>query len=318
MTMYYYVAYLVTVATHAMAQRDWQGQWQGPVVTVTEQGPVVTVHQTQVVIPPSTSISSLPPVSYAPSSSDPVYVPPNSPTPTTTPAPIGGGGGDGIGGGEQTFSLVNSYSVALSLVFDSNAGGPDPIGGKIAPTTIGAGSTTFYSFPTGWAGRISVGKTTHPANSKIEGSITGSPDMDVSYVDGYSVPIVCSSAGKVSGCNTELFGLNGNTCNQNVDISDFEICENPARSANDGPADPFFEVCQGKAYTYPNDNDANYSNVDVTTNCCIGADCPMGSGSKRSTSAKEGVHGRGHSHQRRWNQRRSHVHRLVQDAKLQD
>ena len=315
---------LVAIAASAMAQGDRQGPWQGHVVTVTEHGPVVTVYQTQVVVPPtstsltsSTSTSSLPPVSYAPSSSNPAYIPPNNPTPTTTPAPIGGGGGgDGIGGGAQTFSIVNSYSVALSLVFDSNAGGPDPMGGKIAPTTIGAGSTTFYSFPTGWAGRISVGKTTHPANSKIEGSITGSPDMDVSYVDGYSVPIVCSSAGKVSGCNTELFGLNGNTCNQNVDISGFEICENPARSANDGPADPFFEVCQGKAYTYPNDNDANYSNVDVTTNCCIGADCSMGSGSKRSTSTKEGVHRRGHGHRRRWNQPRSHVHRLVQDAKL--
>ena len=322
--MYKNFACLVAIAASAMAQGDRQGQWQGHVVTITEHSPVVTVYQTQVVVPPtstsltsSTSTSSLPSVSYAPSSSKPAYVPPNNPTPTTTPPIGGGGGGDGIGGGAQTFSIVNSYSVALSLVFDSNAGGPDPMGGKIAPTTIGAGSTTFYSFPTGWAGRISVGKTTHPANSKIEGSITGSPDMDVSYVDGYSVPIVCSSAGKVSGCNTELFGLNGNTCNQNVDISSFEICENPARSANDGPADPFFEVCQGKAYTYPNDNDANYSNVDVTTNCCIGADCPMGSGSKRSTSTKEGVHRRGHGHQRRWNQPRSHVHRLVQDAKLQ-
>ena len=203
------------------------------------------------------------------------------------------------------------------MSFDHNAGGPDVIGGPLSPTTIGAGSTTFYSFPTGWAGRIYVGKTTDPANSKIEGSVTGTPDMDVSYVDGYSVPIVCTSAGKVSGCNTELFGLNGNKCGQNVDISGFQICKNPALTLNDGPADSFFAPCQGKAYTYPNDNDANYYNVDATTNCCIGTACSMGS-SKRSVLSKKGApppHGH-HLHQRRWNQPRSHVHRLVQDAKL--
>ena len=323
------VAFIATIAAPALAQGNWrEGQWQDSVVTVTQHGPVLTFHETQVqpasptsltstrsTFSTSNSISSQ--VVYPPSSSTPTYVPPTVPTPTTTPAPIGGGDGegDGIGGGAQTFSIVNSYSVALSLVFDSNAGGPDPMGGNIAPTTIGAGSTTFYSFPTGWAGRISVGKTTHPANSKIEGSITGSPDMDVSYVDGYSVPIVCSSGGMTSGCNTELFGLNGNTCNQNVDISGFEICENPARQFENGPAYPFFAACQGKAYTYPKDDGANYYNVDIITHCCIGTDCPMDSGYKRSVLSRKGGHGH-QTHGRQWNQPRSHVHRLVQDAKL--
>ena len=259
----------------------------------------------------TTSTSSSSQVFIQPSSSTPVYL--SSTIPATTPAPNGGGNG----GGAQTFSIVNSYSVALSLAFDHNAGGPDVIGGPLSPTTIGAGSTTFYSFPTGWAGRIYVGKTTDTANSKIEGSVTGSPDMDVSYVDGYSVPIVCKSAGKVSGCNTELFGLNGNTCGQNVDISAFQICKNPALTSNDGPPDSFFAPCQGKAYTYPNDNDANYSNVDATTNCCIGTACSMSS-SKRSVLSKKGAPPP-HSHrlhERRWNQPRSHVHRLIQDAKL--
>ena len=290
---------------------------------------MITIHQTQVFTPGAadisvpaapttiiTSTTSPSQVSYPTSSSTPVYVPT---TPATTPAPTGGsGGGNGIGGGEQTFSIVNSYSVALSLAFDHNQPGPDVIGGPISPTTIGAGSTTFYSFPTGWAGRIYVGKTTNTANSKIEGSITGGPDMDVSYVDGYSVPIVCTSAGKVSGCNTELFGLNGNNCGQDVDISDFEICTNPARGSNDGPADPFFAPCQGKAYTYPNDNNANYANVDATTNCCIGTSCSMDSGYKRSVSKRETVpHAHGHHmHQRRRTKSRHHVHQLVQDAKF--
>ena len=41
---------------------------------------------------------------------------------------------------------------------------------------------------------------------KIEGSITGPPDIDVSYVDGYSVPITCASGDiAIPGCNVELF-----------------------------------------------------------------------------------------------------------------
>ena len=267
----------------------------------------------------TTSSSSSFQVSVQPSSSPPVQASSSLPVqlsstpPATTPAPQGGSGGVGA----QTFSIVNSYSVALSLTFGHNENSPDMIGGPLSPTTIGAGSTTFYSFPTGWAGRISVGKTINAANSKIEGSVTGNPDMDVSYVDGYSVPITCTSNGKVSGCNTELFGLNGNKCNQNVDISDFQVCSNPKLYVDDGPPDAFFAPCQGKAYTYPNDNGANYANVDATTNCCIGTACSTGS-SKRSVLSKKGTpppHGH-QLHQRRWNQPRSHVHRLVQDAKL--
>ena len=42
--------------------------------------------------------------------------------------------------------------------------------------------------------------------SKIEGSLTGPPDINVSYVDGFSVPITCSSEGvAVSSCNIDLY-----------------------------------------------------------------------------------------------------------------
>ena len=311
-------------ATPALAQNVFGPGPQdgsGNVITVTErvEATVTTLAaSSNVVFVPAipatstTSSSSSSQVAIQASSSPPALL--SSTTPATTPAPQGGSGG---GGGAQTFSIVNSYSVALSLSFGYNAGGPDMIGVPVSQTTIGVGSTTSYSFPTGWAGRIGVGKTTDSANSKIEGSVTGAPDMDVSYVDGYSVPIVCKSAGKVSGCNTELFGLNGNKCNQNVDISAFQICKNPAVTLNNGPPDSFFAPCQAKAYTYPKDDLANQGGVDATTNCCIGTACSMGS-SKRSVLSKKGTpppHGH-QLHQRRWNQPRSHVHRLVQDAKL--
>jgi len=52
-------------------------------------------------------------------------------------------------------------------------------------------------------------------SSKIEGSFIVPEDttviildIDISYVDGYSVPITCSSGGiTVTGCNIELFKL---------------------------------------------------------------------------------------------------------------
>lgn len=221
----------------------------------------------------------------------------------------------------MTISIVNSYSTALSLAFDSNSGVPPPIGNPTA-TTIGQGATTFYSFPTGWAGRIYVGKTTAAANSKIEGSVTGPPDMDTSYVDGYSVPIVCTSAGKVSGCNIELFGYNGNYCNQtDHNIQDFTLCTNPKVDHDDGTADPFFAPCAHVAYTYPSDNSANQANVDVTTHCCIGTSCSSTSSKRDLLSMREEAAYLEllQAHRRYRDQRykpRSHVHRLVQDARL--
>lgn len=220
----------------------------------------------------------------------------------------------------MTICIVNSYSVALSLALGSNAGAPAPIGNP-TPTTIGQGATTFFSFPTQWAGRIYVGKTFQSEGSKIEGSVTGPPDMDASYVDGYTVPKICTSAGKTSGCTTELFGHNGNFCNQtDQSLSDFQFCLNPKKNNDDGAADPFFAPCAHQAYTYPSDNAANQGNVGVTTNCCIGTTCGGGS-SKRGVVSKREAELEAHApgrHETRWSNRepRSHVHRLVRDAKI--
>lgn len=240
-------------------------------------------------------------------------------TSATIQAPtVTGTNGGGNGGGAMTISIVNSYSVALSIALGSNAGAPAPIGNP-TPTTIGQGATTFFSFPTQWAGRIYVGKTVQSEGSKIEGSVTGPPDMDASYVDGYTVPIICTSAGKSSGCTTELFGHNGNYCNQtDQSLSDFQICLNPKKNNDDGAADPFFAPCAHQAYTYPSDNAANQGNIGVTTNCCIGTACGGGS-SKRGIVAKREAGREAHAagrHEAWWSKPRSHVHRLVRDAKL--
>ena len=189
---------------------------------------------------------------------------------TSAPHPGSTTGTDGSAD-YMTISITNVYGSQLSLSFLSNAGAPAPVGNPSA-TVLPDKSPTQYAFPTGWAGRIYVGSNTDYRSSKIEGSLTGPPDIDVSYVDGYSVPITCSSEGiAVSGCNIDLFKQPGITCNNQVDGP---VCLNPAQNIADGPAPPFFKACAGAAYTYPNDNTANVSNLKSNlVSCCIGTSC---------------------------------------------
>lgn len=189
---------------------------------------------------------------------------PSAPSITTAPA------GDRTSD-YMTISMTNAYGKSLSLSFGSNSGAPSPLGNPSA-TILPNRAFTQYTFPSGWAGRIYVGPNLNPFGSKIEGSYTGPPDIDVSYVDGYSVPITCSSEGvPVSGCNIDLFQQVGVSCTNKVDGP---VCLNPAQGIADGPAPPFFAACRGAAYTYPNDNDANVSNLKSSqVSCCIGTSC---------------------------------------------
>ena len=168
-------------------------------------------------------------------------------------------------------AITNVYGTQLSLSFGANAGGPSAVGNP-EPTALANAASTQYSFPTGWAGRINVGPNLNPNGSKIEGSYTGPPDIDVSYVDGYSVPITCSSGGTaVSGCNIDLFMQQGIICTTQVDGP---VCLNSAQNLPEGPAPPFFAACAGAAYTYPKDDGANVSNLGSNlVSCCIGTSC---------------------------------------------
>jgi hypothetical protein len=172
-------------------------------------------------------------------------------------------------GHEMTIEITNSYGTQLSLSFGLNAGFPSPLGNP-QPTILPDSSTTRYLYPTGWAGRVDIGPNLSPYGSKIEGSFTGPPDIDVSYVDGYSVPITCSSQGiAVTGCNIDLFKQT--TCDDQLDGP---VCLNSAVNFPDGPPPPFFAPCAGTAYTFPNDNEANVSNLGSNLiSCCIGTSC---------------------------------------------
>ena len=149
-----------------------------------------------------------------------------------------------------------------------NSDSPSAVG---APQPAPLGTTTQVVFPTNWAGRIVIGKTTDADGSKIEGSTTVWNDVDVSYVDGFSVPIVCSNASApVTGCNINLWDVSG-PCNNTVGQD--AVCLNPMQGVADGPADPWFLPCQGVAYTFPNDNVANDGNTGTpNVSCCVGTE----------------------------------------------
>ena len=177
----------------------------------------------------------------------------------------------GSSGPLMTIAITNEYGSQLSVSFGSNAGAPSAVGNPSA-TTLAKNGATSYTFPTGWAGRVYLGPNLNSDGSKIEGSYTGPPDIDISFVDGYSVPITCSSQGvPVTGCNIELFEQSGIICTNKVDGP---VCLNSAQNIPDGPAPSFFAACAGAAYTYPKDDKANISNLNSTlVSCCVGTSC---------------------------------------------
>ena len=125
--------------------------------------------------------------------------------PLATHPPASGPKAAFAGGSDLTINVVNSFGSPLSIFYGSNAGAPTPVNNPGSGTLS---SSTQVLFPSGWAGRITIGGNYDPKGSKIEASYTSPdyvPDVDISYVDGYSVPITCSCAGvAVTGCNGEL------------------------------------------------------------------------------------------------------------------
>lgn len=235
-----------------------------------------------------------------------------TPVPTSTPA-VKQGSLESF-----TIAITNMYEASVSVALGSNDSGPTPDGNP-QPTILGKASATLYTFPTGWAGRISVGKKLSGSNSLIEASFPGEQwnSLDVSYVDGFSVPITCSNGGQVvTGCNLDLW-KQGNTCASPVDNG--AACHNTA--GDYGPAIQFFKACAGVAYTFPKDDTATNGSVQgKEISCCIGSACPKPANQK-SYKRSVDVHSHpAHSHKRHLplheHHARSHVHQLVQEAKL--
>ncbi|KAL2051028.1 hypothetical protein ABVK25_008622 [Lepraria finkii] len=202
--------------------------------------------------------------------------------------------------GPLTIHVTNSIGPGLYVSFGHNAGSPTAINN---PQNGPLGTATQGVYPTNWAGRIAIGKDADPAvigrGSLIEASfdpLSGvyTPFVDVSYgipsphpatpqpliptkpppVQGYTIPITCSCAGQVvTGCNKPLFADGIQCANEGPG----PICYNPLNNSGQKEgtaAAPFFEPCQGAAYTYPNDSGAGSYCESNLINCCVGSTCP--------------------------------------------
>ena len=180
--------------------------------------------------------------------------------PTTGPAPEFGG--------DMTINITNRHAASLSVALTSNPSAPSASGD---PKPAPLGNSTQYLFPTGWNGVIDVAPKLDKAASKIETSYEDSVYADISFVDGYTVPITCSCDNEkvIMGCNVDLF----NTTETCTHEGDGPICYNPQAAEVHGPADPFFAPCEGAAYTFPTDDTGTHACKGSLVNCCIGADC---------------------------------------------
>ena len=272
------------------------GPWMSPIIQHTDPrddlGTTITVKTSAVVTIASNPVATSLTTALSVESSLGAVLP-NATIPASaisvSPAPVNAG--------VMTIAITNHWTAPLSVSYFQNSDSPSAIG---APEPAPLGTSTQVVLPTNWAGRIVIGKTTDPDASKIEGSTTVWNDVDVSYVDGFSVPIVCSNAtAPVTGCNINLWDVSG-PCNNTV--GDHAVCLNPMQGVPDGkninwlfsttsipsssllsssggvakplpigPADPWFLPCQGVAYTFPNDNVANDGNTGTPdVSCCIG------------------------------------------------
>ncbi|KAL8903999.1 MAG: hypothetical protein Q9171_007205 [Xanthocarpia ochracea] len=187
------------------------------------------------------------------------------------------GGSGECGGAVQGNMNVQISGDAVAYRFQP------PVPGN--PTTGTIGDCAVWSFPPGWSGRVHVGggAGAPDGGTLYEGSVNitgGVGAMDVSYVEGYSVPMLCTDKrdGFVSGCGIDLFSVG--TCPTGG--SPGGVCKNPQGPGGDrdsafrwceacSPPDPFFAPCAAAAYTFPTDDDAvaGMSGLDIT--CVVGA-----------------------------------------------
>ncbi|OTB15904.1 hypothetical protein K445DRAFT_300703 [Daldinia sp. EC12] len=200
--------------------------------------------------------------------------------PTETPAPQVSAA---VGLADNfVFTVVNSHTAAVSTLHEVGAGSPTATRIDSPGNTIAPGETITFTVPTGWFGRLAVYENGYDIAGRgtlLEGSFFMNGDhaamaMDVSYVDAFTVPMVCECADKVQlGCNLNLHEI----CPKDLQLNG-KTCANPYRDDPQHPpgAENIFKDCRGMAYTFPTDDLA--TKVDLpgcsrSTTCCIGTEC---------------------------------------------
>lgn len=122
----------------------------------------------------------------------------------------------------MTIVVVNSHGDTITTSLDTNPGSPTPVSGGKGAGTMTNGQTASIAVPTNWIGNMAINDalwgitgddTLIESNFVVpSGGDVAVGDIDVSYVDGFSVAIVCHCGGLsgpvVTGCNKNLFKLN--------------------------------------------------------------------------------------------------------------
>ncbi|KAL8825657.1 MAG: hypothetical protein Q9170_007709 [Blastenia crenularia] len=199
---------------------------------------------------------------------------------STAAGPVSTGGGD-IAGGVSCSAVAGNMNVQLSGANVAFRLEP-PVAG--IPTTGMTGDCSVWSFPKGWNGRVHVGGGDGaPFGSTLyEGNFnatTGLAAMDVSFVEGFSVPMLCTDTSNnfVSGCGIDLFaegtcptgGSAGGVCTNPQGPGGTRDSKDNACEACSAP-DPFFGLCSAAGFTFPTDDDANDGVSGLEIKCAIG------------------------------------------------
>ncbi|KAI1136906.1 hypothetical protein F5Y05DRAFT_414627 [Hypoxylon sp. FL0543] len=187
--------------------------------------------------------------------------------------------------GDYTVTLTNSHTAPVVTIHGQGADSPTAVGKDNEPHTMSLSEIATFALPTGWSGRVALYEDGYLNNSfldratLLEGSFennaldTAVIALDVSYVDGFTVPLVCECKNTiVMGCNLDLHPM----CQPNSTMN-AKTCANPNREFKVGvpPTNPFND-CQGLAYTYPQDDNATKYDPEGCSrqiSCCIGTAC---------------------------------------------
>lgn len=165
-----------------------------------------------------------------------------------------------------------------------------PVAGN--PTTGKTGDCPVWTFPPGSAGRVHVGGGTGaPFGSTLYEYLVrndGTGVMDVSFVEGFSVPLLCTDNGNgfVAGCAIDLFrkssggGGGGAPCPTGGRAGG--VCKNPQGPGGERDSavkwcwacsapDPFFGPCAAAAIVFPTDDDGTDGISSLDISCKVGA-----------------------------------------------
>jgi hypothetical protein len=210
-----------------------------------------------------------------------------------------------------TVRFTNNHDQPVNIDLSANQGSWNGQGGTI---DVGQTLDPAPSFELGLIGIVAVNTgDSHSLEATLfEPSFAETTDknyqqpwMDVSMVNGYSVPMKCSCPGQTVGCNVDLWKAGGkcdSTDNPNGSLDGSagqpgSICLNGARGADmgqgagNGPANPFFQPCTGDKMAYTFDNAVGLAVMckdGDTIECCIGDGCEPGGGSSGGNSTGGG------------------------------